>query len=54
MEVIKNLWNNLDDLLENDPERYKALMEECGKRQKEAASLPQPFACIRVVEITVS
>lgn len=44
---ISQFWNMLDDLAENDPERYKNFIEQELKDGKELCVDPEPHLCLQ-------
>merc|ERR1712038_1949477 len=48
IEAVGNMWENLTELSEKDPERYKELMEESAKENAKLNSAPLPHTCFSV------
>lgn len=44
--AVRSLWQNLDKMLEKNPEQYDRMMRQCAEMAKFSA--PQPFKCIEV------
>ena len=48
MDQIGNLWDNLTELQEKDPEKYKEVIQESAKEYARLKSPPMPHTCYQV------
>lgn len=50
MDAIGNLWENLTDLSQRDPDRYQEIIKESTKEYAKLKSAPLPNTCFYVKE----
>ena len=50
LEVIGNLWDQLTELSQKDPNKYKEVIEESAKEYAKLKSAPLPHTCFHINE----
>ena len=48
LNVVKNVWDQLTLISENDPEKYEEIIRQSTEDVKKSKTLPIPHCCLKV------
>ena len=50
LEMVGNMWENLTEMADKEPQKYRELIDQSKKHHKMASTSPVPNTCLTVID----